>query len=463
MGVISYADRSRVLRGQHCPRAQWLEYGVPNGTPIPGVVPTRLNSDLVIGSGFHVGVEGLLTGASPDESVGRALQGYGSWAGFWPQVEAKGLILTGQEDAGYVYKEGAAIIEALIRGYAKFCLPELLERFDVVEVEREGSAQWTDGDFTLVWGYRADALLVEKDSQDIYVLSLKTSKDFGKKKQDTATRDMQGLSEVAAIDQRLLGWHEDLTNLTQAGASQASIDYLNIPPWFVKRFSLGASPSCFGVKMEYALKGLKLETPKGSGVWKYSNPLINPWKYAEDLGGKGRRAGLGSSGGYAISYDFQDELGGNHRLGKGWNRINIWEDMGVKEWIDYCWETSIQNFSPGHAITSQFALPSEYYRSDEDIARWKKRMIYAAKRREEGTKAVVAAIGTPEYEDRLDEYFEPHSNACDYPVKCVYQGICYGPKAYLINPLSEGNFEARTSNHEATELITIQSIQSSAH
>ncbi len=448
MGIIAYTSRSQVLRGQGCPRSEWLEYHVPNGSEVNGVVLDRLNSDLVIGSGFHTGVEALLTGASEDEAVGRALEGDGGhWPGFWPLVKSKGLILGDGDDANQTYHEQGSLIEALVRGYSRFSLPQLLERFDVVEVEREGKAEWIDGNFTLVWGYRADALLLEKDTLDLYVLSLKTAKDFGKKKADQGTRDMQGLSEVAAIDQRLQQWHNALNE-------DPNTEKFYIPSWFSNRWAQGAPPSCFGVKMEYALKGLKLEEPKGSGRWRYSNALIRPWKYAEDLGPtRGKRRGLGSGDQYAISYDFKDDLGGSHRLGKGWNRINIWEDMGVKEWIDYVDETPIQGFAPGHAIAAQFALPEDYYRNDNDIERWKRRMLFAERTKAAGLVQIRQAIAEQDFdtfEDRLDEFFPPHSNACDYPSKCVYQDICYSAnRGYLFNPMIAGGYEPRVPNHEA--------------
>ncbi len=458
MGITRTASRSQVLRGQSCPRAEFLEYQAYNGTPVPGVVLSRLNSDLVIGSGFHTGVEALLSGASEDEAVGRALEGDGGhWPGFWPLVKSKGLILGDNDDADLTYHEQGSLIEALVRGYNRFSLPQLLERFDVVEVEREGKAEWTDGDFTLVWAYRADALLLEKDTLVLYVLSLKTAKDFGKKKADQGTRDMQGLSEVAAIDQRLQRWDNAIKLAIQTGHEiklGAGFNYKNepIPDWFLSRHLEGASPSCFGVKMEYALKGLKLEEPKGSGRWRYSNALIRPWKYAEDLGPtRGRRRGLGSGDQYAISYDFKDDLGGSHRLGKGWTRINIWEDMGVKDWMDYVEETPIQGFAPGHAIAAQFALPEDYYRNDDDIERWKRRMLFAERRKALGLVSIGEALSAGDYaefEDRLDEFFPPHSNSCDYPSKCVYQDICYSAnKGYLFNPMSAGIYEPRTPNH----------------
>ena len=219
MAITGYSDRSRTLTGQRCPRQRWFEYHQPNGTETPGIVPTRLNMDLLLGLTFHQGVEGILnqvlTGNSftiieLDEIVKGVLEGTEGWPGMWPLLKSKGLVLGDKEDAYYVYSEQAALAEALIRAYATVVLPKLLERFEVVEVERDDHAAFTsnDGTFTLNWGYRADALLMERDSLDLYILSLKTTKEFDRRKANDAERDMQGLSEVAAVDQRLKAWSD---------------------------------------------------------------------------------------------------------------------------------------------------------------------------------------------------------------------------------------------------------------
>ena len=135
----SFTSRSAILTRQGCPRRWWWEYGLPNKSGAPGIVPTRLNMDLLTGSEFyHIGTENLLRGASVDEAVGRALEGDGSgWPGMWPLMKQKGLVLGEKEDAYYVAWEQASLVQALIRAYAIYALPKLHERFDIVEVERE--------------------------------------------------------------------------------------------------------------------------------------------------------------------------------------------------------------------------------------------------------------------------------------------------------------------------------------
>jgi hypothetical protein len=449
----AYSDRSRLLKHQSCPRARYFEYEIPTSGKVNGVVSTKLDLDLLVGSCFHRGCEALLKGAPPNTAVQIAVD-----EEFWPVIKSRGAILGEKEDAHYVYHEHAAMIEALIRGWEKFSLPQLLDRFQVVEVEEEYLGKFEVPGFTLHFGARIDALLMEKSTLDLYVLSLKTTKEWGKKSDDEARHDMQGLSETEVVDQKLLGWHNRLVESkarsyhserirsTADGSTQGMIEGfdrpVDIPRWFALRFVAGASPQVSGVKMEFALKGRKSEYPEGSGRWSYSNPLIRPWKKADDLGGSV----------YAFKWQFQDDYGKNHTLGKGWNRINIWEDIGVNAWIDYLASTPIQGFEAGRGIAGQFVLPMEYYRNDEDIVSMKRQVAYEEKRIQSGREHLEDAL-PHNFEERLDEDFPMHRKSCDWPKRCVYQDICYGPKAYLHDPISSQIYQIRIPNHKIEETL----------
>lgn len=460
----TFTSRSAILTRQSCGRKWWWEYGHPTGAGVPGIVSSKLNMDLLTGSGYHVGIENLLRGSSLDEALGRSLEGDGiGWPGLWPLMKSKGLILSDKEDAYYVAQEQAAIVEALIRGYYFSQLPVLKARFDIIEVERDGEEIISIPevpDFQVRFGYRADALLLEKETLDLYILSLKTAKHFYKKREEVAHRDMQGLSEVAVVDQRLGRWD----SLLKSGPSDITgFDPRTlIPEWFYSRWREGASALVTGVKMEFALKGDRREWPKGSGKYYYSNHLIRPWKklsLAEQTVPKRRRAPTASSClelPYAVNWEFKDDLGANHTLGAGWRPVNIWEDMGVKNWIEFLMENQIQDLQPGEAVESMFVTPFEFYRSDEDIDAWKQKTVYSERRTYEGRKKVLESTTPKTYLSALNEHFDTHSDRCDYPVTCPYQPICFGgSRALLFDPLISGMYEPRVPNH-ANELIQIK-------
>jgi hypothetical protein len=438
----AYASRSQVLSYQECPRRRYFAYEIPTSNPsLGGIRLSRLDMNLHTGSCYHAGMEALNRGKSVEEAVGLALEE------FWPKCKAQGLILEDNEDASYVAYEQAAMVEALIRAYAIAILPGNLERFDIVEVETEDVGLFQQDGFDLHFGARLDSLLIEKSTQDLYIQNFKTTKEWGKKSDDSTRHDMQGLSETAVVDQRMERWHNILETVGNNPHSFSE----PIPNWFVIRWLTGASPYVFGVRMEFALKGRRSESPRGSGRYVYSNPLIRPWKKADDLKSFG-----GKAGNYAFKFEFQDELGGNHRLGKGWNSVNIWEDMGVKNWIDLLASETIQGFLPMTALTNQFVLPEEYYRSEEDIERWKRQVIGQERKITEAKKeialgAVGGVIKLPRtfetLEAAIDEHFPMHTRSCDWPTKCVYQPICFGPKPYLVAPESSGLYSIREANH----------------
>jgi len=425
----AYSDRSRLLTYQHCHRQRYFEYEIPTSGKVNGVVSTRLDLDLLVGAMFHRGVELILRGGPVDAAVGTALDE------FWAAIKSRGAMLGEKEDASYVYHEHAALIEAMVRGWEKFSLPQLLERYEVVEVEEEYLGKFEVPGFTLNFGARIDALLMEKSTLDLHVLSLKTTKEWGKKSDDEARHDMQGLSETEVVDQKLRRWQKVLDgqgNDLPAGEK--------IPAWFVERFKTGASPQVSAVKMEFALKGRKSEYPEGSGRYSYSNPLIRPWKKDDVL----------NSTQWAFKYEVKDDFGHSHRLGKGWLRVNIWEDIGVKAWIEHLANNTVQGFEPGKAIEGQFVLPMEYYRNDEDIQSMKRQVAYQEKRIRQGMADIQFELGhfTGEYLPALlDNHFPMSTKSCDWPKKCAYQEICYGPKAYLHNPISSQIYQIREPNH----------------
>lgn len=448
--IKHYSDRSRSIDFQECPRSFWYAYVFPNGTPTAGLRMDRLNMDLMTGLGFHEGCNHLLEGVNVDEAVGRALEGYKTWEGFWPLVKTQGLILETNEDAAYVAKEQAAMVEALIRGWAWFGLPQIQESFEILEAERDEYGIFTMGDFELTWGMRGDALLMNKNTLDLFILSLKTKKEWKGLKDEKKNRyDMQGMSETAVVEQRLRRWHEILVKHqahTEPKLTDTTVMVYNVatqesvPNWFIRRFLAGAGPTVMGVKMDFALKGRRAEYPIGSGKYSYSNPLIRPWRRDDGLKGDG----------YAFMYEFKDELGGNHRLGKGWNRINIWEDMGVKNWVDLLATESFQGMAPMAAIQKQFIMPNEYFRAEKDIENWLESRLFEEQRIAKGIKETLPTIGTKGLQSKLNEHFPMYSN---YPTDCTYcpfETVCHdGIESYMHDPMSSGKYAPRTPNHAA--------------
>lgn len=428
-----YSDRSTVLKHQECPRARWFGHDVPTPEGF-GVSPKAWDPNLLVGAVYHEGLRGLLGGSGIEEAYGVAREFHER------QLMDHGLATEGSGEGdgttGYLQAESLALGEALIRAYEKVILPQTLARFEILSVEQEEVTPLEIPElpnFRVLFGGRTDGIFREHDSGDLFVYSAKTKKEWKPGDEDKNRYDTQGLTEWIAVESRLGKWQERLERWAPS-REMPGPPPADIPTGFVERFLEGGTPTLMGVVMQFALKG---RTEKKDGVWKHTSHLIRPW----------RKVG----GGWAWKYEFQDALGGNHRLGKGWNRVNIWEALSVKEWIDHLWEENVQELGPGAGLEAAFALPADYYRNEEDRERRVRQILFQEARAREGRKKVqwLVDINRPfsEIEVVLDEFFPQHS---DYPVQCGYcefEPVCYGPRQYLLDPLAHGGFSGRVSNH----------------
>jgi hypothetical protein len=415
-----YTDRSRALRYQQCPRSRWWEYEYGGR----GLRRARLNIPLTVGTWVHEGVGRLLNDARRGEAgnvqaaISQALDGYTG------QVSSRGFDLEANEDVAFVVSEQAALIEALIRLW--HLRSTTLQQFTVLEVEREDQLPLATRTFgkELVWQARADALLREKDGEDLYVFSLKTAARWDDRQQSSNEHDMQGLSEAAAIEARL-------------------------------------GRKIFGVRMEYLLKGERRKDDV-TGAYRQSNPLIRGYR---------RPAGAGvteDSWEYAHSWYYNCSEphqvrkskwcptgecpgGRRHSLGGNWESFNVWDEMGIADWIEMLNAGIIQPIA-GDVLDRQLVSPLPYFRDQIQMDDWREQV-----RAQEERVSMAAKLCREELDDprgSLNIYFPQHSRSCDYPVKCDYQELCFGADHIRRNPLMSG-YDWREPHH-APELEQIR-------
>src|SRR5580765_4359456 len=295
-----FIDRSRIITRERCARRRWLEFH-ESGT---GIVPKRTPLALGVGAAVHAGLASLLMDASDmdnqsgmhviEESAvcialadfsahasGLELDANESAALGTVQADAKQLAeqmvaqarelgMSEQDIAGitagvdpavarseferYLFAEQSALVEALVRAYARRRLQPLLSEFEVLEVEREGewllsrwqdveyvsadcsvqSGRWngsyfdsqhpwprqcpgcgsdtivSDGAHELLFMSRPDALLRHRQSNELYLLSYKTTGGWDIRKARDIEHDMQGLSEGVEVERRLGEWWDYL-------------------------------------------------------------------------------------------------------------------------------------------------------------------------------------------------------------------------------------------------------------
>jgi hypothetical protein len=202
--TVKFSDRSRFNEHQHCPRARYLGYEW-GGT---GLRRNRVSIPLATGAHFHTGVESLLRqvvqfGDLPGVNVDVDLAVQLATDAYRTELKDRGLDVELGEDAQAVADEQVALTEGLIRAYAKAPggLRALLEQYRVLEVEREDT--WEEFAPKVMWQSRADGLLQERSTGDLYILSFKTAAQYDWRKDAENRHDVQGLSEAATVERRL--------------------------------------------------------------------------------------------------------------------------------------------------------------------------------------------------------------------------------------------------------------------
>lgn len=440
-----HTDRTRLLEFQRCPRARW--YGYEYGSR--GLTPVRMSIPLATGLQVHEGLAHLLLNpVDVDGAVHVAVHGYDQ------MVADRGLHAGFGDDADFAHHEQRALVEGLIQAYAVRQLPQVLECYEVVEVEQEnllpmGVVQMRGEKRPLLWMARADALLIERESGDLYVLSFKTAATYDHRREAEAGHDVQGLSEIAAIEGRLNGWSDALQ--ADPGA--------HVPAWFRKLWEANdrRAPGLMGVRMEYLLKGERREDRCSPGHWVQYSPLIRAW----------RRPDVNPGGGgfeYAWKYEWREEdrLTGDlrtRRLGRGWEPFNVWECAevgGVKGWIELLAADKVQP-EAGDCLAEQFVAPLPYFRQQADIEDWIEQAAAQEARVARASAAVDGAASAAEQRSLLNTYFPQHRRSCDWPRACPFQAICFGSDQIAADPVGSGLYTWREPHHEAErELVQLR-------
>jgi hypothetical protein len=426
---LRLVDRSRTISYQNCPRRRFLEYEYDG----IGLRKIRANIPLFIGSCVHSGLAQLLLGVDTDEAVSIALAEYDS------ELKRRGLELEAGEDPSYVASESKAQIEALVRVYALRALPELLQRYEVLEVEREDL--WRDFAPGIGWMSRADGLLLEKETQDLYVLSFKTAAQWDSRTDRQNTHDVQGLSEVAAIEARLASdWRylqSESSETRVIPIGDRTLEYLR---------SLDAPPRILGVKMVYLIKGRREQYPEDSGQWITSSHLLRGWM-REGITGQEFAWRFKWAG--PDTWPDSGRLKG-HTLGKGWTRFNTWEaEGGVKTWLELL-ETGTVQPDAGDPFAACIVEPQPYYRQQSDLENWAEQTA-AQETRIAADAAYCESVrvngSADDLRHALNTRFPQNRHSCDYPSPCQMIGICWGDSSMLQNPLGLGLYERRESHH----------------
>lgn len=468
-----YSDRSRLLTYQHCPRERFLEYHLL-GT---GVRRNRIAIPLMTGIVVHTGRAHLLNQivalgpdcvrpdlkVDVDAAVQAALDEYRA------ELKVRGLDVELGEDAQAVVDEQMALTEGLLRAYAKAGLPRLLEQYRVLEVEREDvwpaftTAHVTEGPSELRLSVfapvdfqsRADALLQERQTGDLYIDSLKTAAQYDHRKDEENRHDVQGLSEAAVVERRLRHDWEAAKQIENIGAAIAT----EIAPYCDWLRKLEAEPRIMGIQMTFLVKGIRRQAYDGA-PYQTSSPLLRgyyregiterefAWKAETPCPGPGHVLKQGKKGPILC------EGKKFHKLGVDWTPFDTYRGEGldivggVSGWVDMLASGTVQP-DAGDPFDYIIQSPLPYFRQDRDMADW----IEQAQSLEARVNAEVVELERIRVEEpsrlrsALNVLVPQNRRSCDYPSKCQFQEICFGDDSMLTNPLSSGLYQERIPHH----------------
>jgi len=558
-----FIDRSRIITRERCDRRRWLEYH-ESGT---GIVPKRTPLALGVGSAVHAGLAQMLLDAQQwlwdhpqlglayffsnfdmtyEESwVAAALADFSAHASGLELdanesaalgamttdakqlaeqmiAQARELGMSEQDIAGiaqgmdpaiarseferYLFAEQSALVEALVRAYARRRLQPLLSEFEVLEVEREGEwklSSWKPGwpmapedehDYELWFMSRPDALLRHRQSNELYLLSYKTTGQWDVRKARDIEHDMQGLSEGVEVERRLAKWYEeiqeyspDLKSWAEAtGTSVAMAKYLA---------TVGAAPRIHAIRYEFLLKGERwkdkeLSARLGIECRSQQSHLIRQY-VATSTPKKG-------DGGYSVgdvcwSWDFyRPEDDKDSKLAwQNWKSRAVffeseWESGAIKKWIDKLdqseilmsgedstvglvprqlgWKSAAQamGVTKEHPLDKVFVPAVTIYRNDDQLRDWVEQVEHAEREVAQHVAEVNATSDPGEKRSLLNRYFPQVRQSCEYPGTCPYArdrvSVCWGSAEMQADPLTVGGGEyvRRVPNHPVEDQSLVQ-------
>jgi hypothetical protein len=529
-------DRSRVEQFQRCPRSRWLAYH-QDGLGISGV---NKPLPLAVGGAVHKGLETLLVAYSTsniddlseslpaieDTAVSMALADLsayrnalevdaGELAGQAAAVSVPADEMRAQlaaslglsiEDAGldalvttqasgkgkfdaWLWKEQSALVEGIVRAYARRRLRPLLAEYEVLEVEREG--EWLLGTWAnpitqshpiiydegteLRFMSRPDALLRSRSDNSLYLLSFKTAASWDIRKARDAEHDMQGLSEGVEVERRLGKWWDMLHNGSCEGLTNSqACNEIGAGGWETAQENvdtvaylrdLPAPPRILGIRYEYLLKGDRwkdkdLSAQVGFDARSQRSHLIRCYVNKKD-----------DSQVNAL-WDFIKDDGSSSNLAwQTWKSQPVWERMSIKAWIDLLdssqeamsafdstiglepralgWKSDAQvtGYLAQHPLDSVFIPPIIVYRQDDDLMDWLEQTEAQERRIAEATAELDATNDDSARRTLLNRNFPQIRRACSYPSECSYTKICYGSEEIRRNPLASGLYQIRKVNH----------------
>lgn len=370
----TFVSRSAILEHFTCPYKHYLTYWA-NGT---GLHLARQSLDLLIGSVVHRGLQHLfehcrkhdeneeLSEACIDEAVEVARE-------LWEkELSKKGLALKNAAEydrLDWIIAEQECLWEGLIRAFSIHRLPWILEEYEILEVEFEEVFEGFSPYITFLG--KADGLFMRKRDKALVILSIKTGSEYADVTTRNILHDMQGVSETYLAQERLERCFETYVRLKMDKQIDTLLEPVNSA--FLEKYkwldNFATTPKIFAIQYEYLIKGKRRSNSYGDDgtdvakEYYQQSFLCHPMRF--DVV---RKILLGKGGSTVNPAQYKWKWG-KGRQPKGWEKCDIWEDIGIKNWVNMLATGQVQP-ELGHPFDHILHTPDLIVRSENELREW---------------------------------------------------------------------------------------------
>lgn len=340
--------------------------------------------------------------------------------GYLNEARTRGLDLGLQMDgsvaeeavAERVIEEQGALLEAFGWAFLRVRLPQLLEEYELVDVEREETSLLS-ADVGLQG--RCDAVLRRRSDQRLFIYNLKTSSNPSDKRwQDHWQVDQQLMTETLAVERRL---NERVYGVIIDGFDKGQRVRMDYHTFKEVRQPKTYSPQ-FAHHYVSHEQALAYEGQRSR--------LIYGYKCEETVPGR------------PTLYDYE----GTTR--KGWEKFAVWQEQfchqapttAVQHWIEWL---------PQEQVEASFVTLPPIMREDRKLEAMVRQMV-ATERGIRKNRELVEQCAMPnsnQYNEYLDITSPQNFHSCHYPSKCWAYAICHED----VNPEQDDRFVPRKANH----------------
>ncbi len=286
---IVWLQRTAVVLQQKCPRECYINYHW-NGR---GIQPALTPDHFELGSAVHDGLERLVGGQPVGSAAPQANAYFASKAGSLLMAGDVWLEQANPEVYAELLQEQAHLAEGLVWTFDRRIWPGVSATYEVVSLEEEINwlvGQAHDGRW-LVMMSRIDGLFRGRADEGLYVVSHKTAKQFYGDTLEKLSIDTQQFTEGLAVQAKY-----------------------------------GTAPA--GTLYFYFLKGKRGKDD--AGYPRHESPLVRPFM---DLSTSGFTHDPSHFAIYGKWAKTDQRPGGS--LGRGWERVNVWEEVEFDQWLEW--------------------------------------------------------------------------------------------------------------------------------